>query len=57
MKDRELDKFVEDITNNTPHAKQFESVKIDDFEEDLLGGKSFKTVRKENKDKKKDENV
>ena len=57
MKDRELDKFVGDITNNTPHAKQFESVKIDDFEEDLLGGKSFKTVRKENKDKKKDENV
>ena len=55
--DKELDKFIEELKDNTPHSEQFEDVKVDDFEEDLLGGKSFKTVRKENRGNKKHENV
>lgn len=47
--DKEIDKFLEEVANNTPHAEQFEEVQIKDFEEDLYGGKSFKSVRKENK--------
>ena len=44
-----MDKFLNEIADNTPHSEQFEEMSVNDFEEDLLGGKSFKSVRKENK--------
>jgi|TARA_B100001094_G_scaffold305717_1_gene335793 hypothetical protein len=48
--DKEMDKFLNEIADNTPHSEQFEEMgSVNDFEEDLLGGKSFKSMRKENK--------
>ena len=53
---KKLDKFIENLTNNTPHMGQFEG--IDEVEEDLVGGKPFKHLKKElnTKNKKKKEN-
>ena len=47
--DKEMDKFLEEMADNTPNSEQFGEMSVKDFEEDLLGGKSFKSVRKENK--------
>jgi len=47
--DKEMQKFIEALKNNTPNSGQFDKVKtneVKDFEEDLFGGKSFKEVRK-----------
>lgn len=56
MIDKEMDKFLEDVANNTPNAGQFDNVfeedKVSDFEEDLCGGKSFKSMRETTKIKK-----
>ena len=52
---KKIDKFVEELANNTPHSGQFEN--IDEVEEDLIGGKPFKHLKKElnTKNKKKGE--
>ena len=38
--DKEIDKFFEDISNNTPNTGMFGD--IDEVEEDLAAGKPFK---------------
>lgn len=46
---KEFEKFLEDLANNTPNKDQFgknvNEKNLDDFEEDLIGGKSFKTLK------------
>lgn len=56
-----LNDFLEDLANNTPNADQFkhldEKLKesdVKDVEQDLMGGKSFKAIRKEKKEKNED---
>ena len=56
-----LNDFLEDLANNTPNADQFkhldEKLKesdVKDVEQDLMGGKSFKALRKEKKEKNED---
>ena len=51
-----LNDFLEDLANNTPNADQFEHLDeklkesdVKDVEQDLMGGKSFKAIRKEKK--------
>jgi hypothetical protein len=46
-KDKEMEKFINDLSHNSPNSDMFENVK--DFEEDACGGKTFETMRKENK--------
>ena len=53
MIDKELNKFLEDLKHNSPNSEMFENVK--DFEEDACGGKTFYTMRKENKKDKKED--
>ena len=48
-----LEKFLEDLKHNSPNSEMFENVK--DFEEDACGGKTFNTMRKENKKEKKED--
>tara|TARA_Y100001972_G_scaffold17841_1_gene19970 strand:+ start:403 stop:588 length:186 start_codon:yes stop_codon:yes gene_type:complete len=56
-----LNDFLEDLANNTPNDDQFshldEKLKesdVKDVEQDLMGGKSFKALRKEKKEKNED---
>ena len=53
-----LNNFLEDLANNTPNSEQFdEKLKesdVKDVEQDLMGGKSFKALRKEKKEKNED---
>jgi len=48
--DKELEKFLEELANNSPNADQFNDIdeeNIKDVEEDLSGGKSFKKLKDE----------
>jgi len=48
--DKELEKFLEDLANNSPNDSQFDKLKEDNMkevEEDLIGGKSFKKLKDE----------
>ena len=55
-----LNDFLEDLANNTPNAEQFDHIDklkesdVKDVEQDLMGGKSFKALRKEKKEKNED---
>tara|TARA_B100000575_G_scaffold203178_1_gene164815 strand:+ start:168 stop:350 length:183 start_codon:yes stop_codon:yes gene_type:complete len=55
-----LNDFLEDLANNTPNADQFDHIDklkesdVKDVEQDLMGGKSFKVLRKEKKEKNED---
>ena len=59
MKDN-LNDFLDDLANNTPNAEQFDHIDklkesdVKDVEQDLMGGKSFKAIRKEKKEKNED---
>jgi len=41
--DKKSKNFLDKLKHNSPNKDMFESIK--DFEEDVYGGKSFKTVR------------
>ena len=50
--DKEIVKFLDELADNTPNDSQFEKLQEDNMkevEEDLIGGKSFKTLRDKNK--------
>ena len=55
-----LNDFLEDLANNTPNAEQFDHIDklkesdVKDVEQDIMGGKSFKAIRKEKKEKNED---
>jgi hypothetical protein len=55
-----LNDFLEDLANNTPNVDQFDHIDklkesdVKDVEQDLMGGKSFKVLRKEKKEKNED---
>ena len=56
-----LNDFLEDLANNTPNVDQFDHLDeklkeadVKDVEQDLMGGKSFKALRKEKKEKNED---
>ena len=55
-----INDFLDDLANNTPNAEQFEHIDklkdsdVKDVEQDLMGGKSFKAIRKEKKEKNED---
>ena len=57
--DKEIDKFFEDISNNTPNSGMFSD--IDEVEEDLVAGKPFSKLKEDlatsKKEKKKNENI
>ena len=58
--DKETDKFIEDISNNTPNTGMFDN--IDEVEEDLVAGKPFKKLKKDlaadnKREKKTNENI
>ena len=60
MKENLID-FLEALANNTPNADQFEHLDdklkesdVKDVDQDLMGGKSFKALRKEKKEKNED---
>mgnify|MGYP001371226256 FL=1 len=56
--DKEIDKFLDDIANNTPNESMFD---IKEVEEDLVAGKPFKKLKEDlatsKKEKKKNENI
>ena len=50
MSKNNLDKFFEELADNTPNDKQFNKLEEDNMkevEEDLIGGKSFKKLKDE----------
>ena len=50
MSKNNLDKFFEELADNTPNDKQFNKLEEDNMkevEEDLVGGKSFKKLKDE----------
>lgn len=55
-----INDFLDDLANNTPNAEQFDHIDklkesdVKDVEQDLMGGKSFKALRKEKKEKNED---
>ena len=55
-----INDFLDDLVNNTPNAEQFDHIDklkesdVKDVEQDLMGGKSFKAIRKEKKEKNED---
>ena len=55
-----INDFLDDLANNTPNAEQFDHIDklkesdVKDVEQDLMGGKSFKAIRKEKKEKNAD---
>ena len=55
-----INDFLDDLANNTPTAEQFDHIDklkesdVKDVEQDLMGGKSFKALRKEKKEKNED---
>ena len=55
--DKELEKFLEELANNSPNASQFDNLEEDinmkEVEEDLIGGKSLKTFKDQIKGRKK----
>ena len=56
--DKEIDKFFDDLANNTPNEGMFD---INEVEEDLVAGKPFSKLKKDlatnKKEKRKDENI
>ena len=56
--DKEIDKFLEDLANNTPNESMFD---IDEAEEDLVAGKPFSKLKEDlatsKKGKKTNENI
>ena len=56
--DKEIDKFLDDIANNTPNERMFD---IKEVEEDLVAGKPFSKLKEDlatsKKEKRKDENI
>ena len=56
--DKEIDKFFDDLANNTPNESMFD---INEVEEDLVAGKPFSKLKKDlatnKKEKRKDENI
>jgi len=56
--DKEIDKFFEDLANNTPNDSMFD---INEVEEDLVAGKPFSKLKEDlatnKKEKRKDENI
>ena len=57
--DKEIDKFFDDLANNTPNESMFDN--IDEVEEDLVAGKSYTKLKEDlatsKKEKKKNENI
>ena len=58
--DKEIDKFLEDISNNTPNTGMFDN--IDEVEEDLVAGKPFNKLKEDlatdnKREKKTNENI
>ena len=55
-----INDFLDDLANNTPNAEKFDHIDklkesdVKDVEQDLMGGKSFKAIRKEKKEKNED---
>ena len=50
--DKQLVDFLEELADNTPNESQFDKLEEDNMkevEEDLCGGKSFKTLRDKTK--------
>ena len=56
--DKEIDKFFDDLANNTPNESQFD---INEVEEDLVAGKPFDKLKEDlatnKREKKKNENI
>ena len=56
--DKEIDKFFDDLANNTPNESMFD---IKEVEEDLVAGKPFSKLKEDlatnKKEKRKDENI
>ena len=56
--DKEIDKFFDDLANNTPNESMFD---INEVEEDLVAGKPFSKLKEDlatnKKEKRKDENM
>ena len=56
--DKEIDKFFDDLANNTPNESMFD---INEVEEDLVAGKPYSKLKKDlatnKKEKRKDENI
>ena len=56
--DKEIDKFFDDLANNTPNESMFD---INEVEEDLVAGKSYTKLKEDlatsKKEKKKNENI
>ena len=56
--DKEIDKFFDDLANNTPNESMFD---INEVEEDLVAGKPFSKLKEDlattNKGKKTNEDV
>ena len=56
--DKEIDKFFDDLANNTPNESMFD---INEVEEDLVAGKPFSKLKEDlatnKKEKEKDENI
>ena len=55
-----INDFLDDLANNTPNAEQLDHIDklkesdVKDVEQDLMGGKSFKALRKEKREKNED---
>ena len=56
--DKDIDKFLEEIANNTPNEGMFD---IKEVEEDLVAGKPFSKLKEDlatsKREKKKNENI
>ena len=56
--DKEIDKFFDDLANNTPNESMFD---INEVEEDLVAGKPFNKLKEDlatnKREKKKNENI
>ena len=56
--DKEIDKFLDDLANNTPNESMFD---INEVEEDLVAGKPFSKLKEDlatnKKEKRKNENI
>ena len=56
--DKEIDKFFDDLANNTPNESQFD---INEVEEDLVAGKPFDKLKEDlatnKREKRKNENI
>lgn len=56
MKKNSEEDFLDELANNTPNSSQFDYIKeknMEEVEEDLLGGKSFRKLKDEIKRGKK----